>query len=151
MVAITKSAEKILRFHKVCAEVARLKETRDSFAAAAMRSLVPLCDNGRWTDERIAHVANLAIRFANAMIEARAKLDDNIDFYQLAEASVDDANERYPDAQTTKKAASTKNAGRVHDDGGSVLDVHSNQPATDVLQVGSTQTHPSDVQETEPE
>ena len=54
-------------------------------------------------------------------------------------------------AKTTKKSASTEDAGRVHDDGGSVLDVHSNQPAPDVLQVGSTQAHSGDVQATEPE
>lgn len=54
-------------------------------------------------------------------------------------------------AQTTKEATSTEDAGRVHDDGGSVLDVHSLQSSPDVSQVGSPQTHSGDVQATKPE
>jgi hypothetical protein len=90
-------------------------------------------------------------------LEAESKLKmakivvDRVDAYIDRVVVKKEVERSVNDAKTTKEAASTEDEGRVHDDGGSVLDVHSNQPAPDVLQVGSTQAHSGDVQATEPE
>ena len=95
-------AKKTLRSHRVSAEISELKNTRDQFAIAAMRSIIPLWDQGRWSDERIAYVADLVLRMANTMMAVRAELDKTIDFTELAGVSVD---ERFPNAKTTEEAA----------------------------------------------